>query len=1086
MRGKKNNGYTLDLFASDDDPVRQHPEIKWPDATRFPLNLDKRYVEQTVWKDLKYSKKPILVVGFASLDRIINFISECRDDAQIRIIFGFELFQSRKDDFSLRESSFSKEMEHYWLERGISLRLSEKLIRCIEMLKSRQVLTRCMVGATHRLHAKIFVGDDAATVGSSNFTEPGLKFQLEANARFSHSKDSKRYEELKQIAENYWELGRDYNEQLIELLERLLRLVPWREALARAAELLEGEWAQAYLRGDYLPGEANLWPSQRQGIAQALYILSNQGSVLIADATGSGKTRMGVHLIGAVADQILRSGRIRHGKSLMVCPPIVENSWQMESHLAGVHLDTYSHGVLSHTKSRKHDLTIEALRRAQILTVDEGHNFLNLGSTRSQNLLRNMADHVLLFTATPINRSVIDLLRIADMLGADNLDDSTLEMFSKLLKAKNIHRTLEDEEINQLRTEIQRFTVRRTKRMLNQLIDREPEHYVDKDGRQCRFPKHKSKVYTLKESKKDRRLASDIRALADQLYAVTHFKNPIEMPLTMIKRGVSEEKFLEGRLKSAKTIARYMIMASLRSSRPALGEHIVGTKQAKLDFDLENFKKGSETGDVLATLDKISGKTPKNKLRIDLPEWLSNESKHQAACEHDKEIYQNIYECLLQMTNQREKEKARLLTKLLPSNSLLLAFDSRPITLAEIKKYIQAINSKQKVIIATGDTSSQRNDILDKFSLDSTEKEIIGLCSDSLSEGVNLQKASALVHLDMPSVVRIAEQRVGRVDRLDSPHKSIEAWWPDDASEFALSSDEKFIERYETVEALLGANMPLPEHMQSDNGNKVKTQDLIREFEKEIENAEWDGIRDAFQPVRSLVQGKSALVDDDTYEHYRHVTAKVLSRVSLIKSKVPWAFFCLRSGNFGAPRWVMFISYMGEAVTGLEKVCEKLRERLNDDAVDLEMNVEAAEVLNRFLKNLSSAEKSLLPMKKQRALEEMRIVIQYACKKSIEHLAQDDVDHLHAIYKMLTRPNPYKQPDWDEVAAKWLDLIRPIWFERLKEQRNRPLLLKDIRNDLKKESNLVIRRVLEEFRNFPILPSPDERISACIIGVGRE
>ena len=941
-----------------------------------------------------------------------------------------------------------------------------------------------MVGATHRLHAKIFVGDDAATVGSSNFTEPGLRTQLEANARFGSGKDKKRYDELVQIAENYWELGRDYNDQLIELLEKLLRLVPWHEALARAcAELLEGEWAQAYLRGDYLPDEASLWPAQRQGIAQALYILSNQGSVLVADATGSGKTRMGVHLIGAVADQILRSGRIRHGKSLMVCPPIVENSWQMESHLAGVHLDTYSHGVLSHTKSRKYDLTIEALRRAQILSVDEGHNFLNLGSTRSQNLLRNMADHVILFTATPINRSVIDLLRIADMLGADNLDDSTLEMFNKLLKAKHINRTLDDEEINQLRREIQRFTVRRTKRMLNQLIDREPEKYVDKNGKQCRFPKHKSKVYTLKEGSKDRGLASKIRELASQLYAVTHFQNPIEMPLTMIKRGVTEEKFLEGRLKSAKTIARYMVMASLRSSRQALGEHVVGTKQAKIDFDLPEFRKSNETGNVLGVIDKITGKLPKNKLSIDLPDWLMDESEHRRACEHDAKVYRQIYECLLEMSNQRELEKARFLVRLLPSNDLLLAFDSRPITLAVIRKYIKTDMPKLRVLTATGDTGSQRNDILEKFSLDSNEKEIIGLCSDSLSEGVNLQKASALVHLDMPSVVRIAEQRVGRVDRLDSPHKSIEAWWPDDAPEFGLSSDDKFIERYETVEALLGANMPLPEHMQSNGSDNIKTQDLIKEFEEEIEKAEWDGIRDAFQPVRSLVQGDSALVDDDTYEHYRHVHAKVLSRVSLIKSKTPWAFFCLRSGNFGAPRWVLFPSFMGDAITGLEQVCDALRERLNNDVIDHDMNESAAEKLNLFLQNLSSAEKTLLPMKKQRALEEMRLVIQYARRKSIEHLNQKDTEHLHAIYEMLTKPNPYRQPDWDEVAAKWLDLIRPIWFERLKEPRNRPLLLKDIRKDLQAQSDLIIKKVLEEFRNFPILPSPDERISACIIGV---
>lgn len=1084
MRGYKPKGYTLDLFASEDDPVRQHPEIQWPPSSRFPLNLDQTDVEQVVWKDLKYSKEPLLVVGFASLDRIIDFISECREEANIRVIFGYELFQSRKDNFTLREASLNKEMEHYWLERGISLRLSAMLIQCIEKLKSRKVLTRCMVGATHRLHAKIFVGDEAATVGSSNFTEPGLKTQLEANVRFSVNKELKRYDELKQIAENYWELGHDYNEQLIRLLEKLLRLVPWQEALARAcAELLEGEWAQAYLRGDYLPDEASLWPAQRQGIAQALYILSNQGSVLVADATGSGKTRMGVHLIGAVADQILRSGRIRHGKSLMVCPPIVETSWQMESHLAGVHLDTYSHGVLSHTKSRKHELTIEALRRAQILSVDEGHNFLNLASTRSRNLLRNMADHVLLFTATPINRSVVDLLRIADMLGADNLDDSTLEMFTKLLKAKQIHRTLDDDEITQLRTEIQRFTVRRTKRMLNQLIEREPDMYVDKNGKKCRFPKHKSKVYTLKEKNNDRELAARIRNLADQLYAITHFQNPIEMPLTMVKRGVTEEKFLEGRLKSAKTIARYIIMASLRSSRPALGEHIVGTKQVKIDFGLPDYRKGNETGDVLNTLNKIPGKIPNNKLSIDLPEWLSNEEQHRLACEHDSKIYKEIYQCLLKMSDQREKEKAMFLTRLLKNNNLLLAFDSRPVTLYEIKKHIKNNDEKQKVIIATGDASSQRSSILDTFSLESEQKEVIGLCSDSLSEGVNLQKASALVHLDMPSVVRIAEQRVGRVDRLDSPYESIEAWWPDDAPEFGLSSDEKFIERYETVETLLGANMPLPEHLQSSSFQQVKAGDLIKEFEEEIQKQEWDGIRDAFQPVRNLIDGENALVDNGTYEHYRHVRAKVLSRVSLVKSKSPWAFFCLKSGHFDAPRWVFFPSYMGKAVAGLEQVCHELRERLSDEIVDLEMNVKAADTLNTFLNQLGHAERSLLPRKKQRALDEMKIIIQYAMTKSIDNLNQEDANHLHAIYEQLTKPNPYKQPNWDEVAATWLDLIRPVWFERLKEPRNRPLLLKDIRRDLKNQIDYIIEKVLQEFRNFPILESPEERISACIIGV---
>lgn len=63
------------------------------------------------------------------------------------------------------------------------------------------------------------------------------------------------------------------------------------------------------------------------------------------------------------------------------------------------------------------------MRRAQTLAIDEAHNFLNLRSQRSQEVLAHVADHVVLFTATPINRGAADLLSLVDMLGADNLEE---------------------------------------------------------------------------------------------------------------------------------------------------------------------------------------------------------------------------------------------------------------------------------------------------------------------------------------------------------------------------------------------------------------------------------------------------------------------------------------------------------------------------------------------------------------------------------------------------------------------------------------------------------------------------------------
>jgi len=85
---------------------------------------------------------------------------------------------------------------------------------------------------------------------------------------------------------------------------------------------------------------------------------------------------------------------------------------------------------------------------------------------------------------------------------------------------------------------------------------------------------------------------------------------------------------------------------------------------------------------------------------------------------------------------------------------------------------------------------------------------------------------------------------------------------------------------------------------------------------------------------------------------------------------------------------------------------------------------------------------------------------------------------------MFDRALPDYQPDWDEVAGRWLDVIRPVWFEMLTQRKRfRPLLLKDIRTELLTRELWLTGQVLKKFREFPVLPAPEERVKACIIGV---
>jgi len=1084
MASRRAPNRTLDLFSDGHAALRRHPEQAWPPANRFPLNLDGQKVRDTVVPDLLASVDPLIVTGFAGLDELIDAASGfVHEDGTLRILLGQEPFPSRRGEYRLQRDAFSQEVQEYWLERGISLLLSAKLVAFMEGLRSGRIRARYVADGGERLHAKIYCGDDAVTVGSSNFTRAGLDRQLEANVRLTRMpREAKRYAELRQVGENYWAIGRDYRDALLELLGQLLRVVSWQEALARAcAELLEGDWARAYLDQD-LPGASDLWPSQRQGIAQALYILARQGSVLIADATGSGKTRMGAHLLRALADQLLRSGRLRHGKSVMVTPPIVSEAWKDEAQQAGAVLDVYSHGTLSQERSTGHDRLVDALRRSQMLCVDEGHNFLNMKSQRSQHLLRNMADHVLVFTATPINRSVVDLLRIADLLGADNLDESTLETFQRMLGAVRLDRGLTEEERQILRGEIRRFTVRRTKRMLNRLIDREPDAYRDAADNRCRFPKHLPEVYPLEEPQRDRELAREIDAIASQLRGVTHFQKPLELPGILRRQGWSEATYLRSRLSSASKLARYMVRASLRSSRAALVEHIEGTQRAKELVKLSRYARKQGSGNMLGRLREIAGKVPANELGIELPEWLADPDAHREACNRERALYARVYKCVAGMSDHREQAKARKLMELTDEHDLVLAFDSRPITLSVVQKHLADLGCGARTIVATGDAATGRSKLLSAFAPGSGEKGVIGLCSDSLSEGVNLQEASCMVHLDMPSVVRIAEQRVGRVDRMDSPHRRIEAWWPEDGEEFALSTDDRFIERFETVENLLGSNLPLPEGMQGDS-RAVRARDLIAEFEREAELQEWDGIDDAFRPVRDLVSGERALVEERTYERYREITARVVSRVSLVRARSPWAFFCLAAGAGGAPRWVLIPSSMGAAVLELDAVSRGLRERLGGDVESLDVTPEAEHLLERFLGRLSGAERLLLSRRKQRALEELEKVLGRFIQDAMNAGERELAERLHVLLQALQATQPDRQPDWDEIAARWLELIRPIWYERLSGPRKKPLLLKDIRRDLLGNRAHLAPALVERFARFPVLPPPDERVRACIVGV---
>jgi hypothetical protein len=1074
----------IDLFSTDaagESGLRLLGK-RWPPHDRFPVNRPEAHVRSVVWNDLLASERPLIVAGYSSIAQLVDLAaqwSQPHPGGQVRVLLGTEPHPTLRQDFTSATAGFTEEAYRYWLEeQGISLRLSAKVVQSLALIDEDRLVARFIQGR-ERLHAKIYLGLDASTVGSSNFTQAGLSDQIEVNARFAAAEDPQRHAELVTVAENLWEAGSPWTDELRVMLTDLLQVVTWQQALARAcADLLEGFWADRYLTAG--GGETgSLWPSQRAGIAQALWITSQVGSVLVADATGSGKTRMGAHLIRAVHDRLWDTGRVRPAATVAVCPPAVEPIWAREAIACGLTLFTVSHGKLSLTGSEETRTQRAAVSQAQTLAVDEAHNFLNGDSNRTRQLRGARADHVLLFTATPISRGAGDLLALVTLLGADNFDDATLDVLARLSHGRS--EVIPAAVVDRVRAEISRFTVRRTKTTLNALVDRDPDAYTDPlTGRVARYPVHRSRAYPTGETGQDAAIASRIRQLAGELTGIGLLEATIAVPVSL-RSDYTDQRWLDFRLGSIRGLAAHHVLDAMRSSRAALVEHLAGSAAAVERFVLDPGFKQKGTGEQITRLDQraVSG-PPAVELECKIPPWLTEPTAWAAACQADADRYRAILTLAGDLSPAREEAKAKRIADLVTAaggHERVLVFDRHLITLAAMATHLAARGID--VVTATGETPRAKNRVQKLFAREATGRAV-ALCSDALNEGLNLQGASALVHLDFPTTLRVAEQRVGRVDRMDSPHDQIEVWWPRDGDAFATHNHERLVERAAESTRLLGSNLDLPDLGGRVDGPVVDVDEVMAQAD--AAGAErWDGLHDALDPVRQLVTGETALITAADYDDVRSTHRRVLARVSPVRADRPWVFLAVAGSADGAPRWYYLDGPDLAITTGFERVCQHLRTQLTDTPASHPLDADALTLLDRALIAASRHEFDDLPQRLQRARQQMAEVLAawtVAARRSGDQHTVGVLERLAPLADAFDVPvDPYV------VADRWLRLVSPVLeTDRRAHPRRAFTRLSDITEALI-EHPLSIDAITKQFAGLPPLRPIDGRVTACILGV---
>ncbi len=936
----------------------------FPPPDRYPLNSPSGKVLPWVRQEL--GGGPTLVItGYSSLEFLVRELSGLPVGQRIRVLIGQEPVL-RVSALRHREVPIDRKMREWWVEQGFSILSGGAVQNVVARLDRGELQFKLL----DQLHAKIVVGPGAAILGSSNFSHAGLTSLKEANVRREAA--SPEYGEIQQIAEAYWLEGRPADAIIRNLLLELVKPMSWQEVLAIAGSLLlEGDWLKRIPELARRFDGLQLWESQKQALSQALYLLDTFGdSLLIADPTGSGKTRLGagLHLLLLLRLYIL--GQSDRTRTLIVTPPQVKPNWEKEfAELDANQPEVISQGLLSRPDSGEGVSTANSLKGCRVLFLDEAHNYLNQKSNRSTSLLGHGADHTVLFTATPINRRTEDLFRVLVLMDPDNLSDAALKTFDDW----GIHRRPQNESaMVEIRRQISQFTIRRTKGDLNSFIARHPEGYTRpktlSDGTKaivfCRYPSTRSQTYRLEETASDLEAAKEIDKLSWNLKGLIYLRKLTATP-DELSSADKQQKFLDGRIKVANALAAWNIKAMLRSSRAALLEHIEGTAAAAREFGLNLGDK--KTGDLVGSLMRNGFPLPHHKLTIPLPTWMTDPQERERVLVSEIETYRAIAHWCRRISDQRDRAKVKLLTSLTAKNDRILAFDSKVITLAHFQKLLGEQADPANVLVVTGGRKEEQKRARELFGLDSEEKGWIGLCSDAMAEGVNLQGARCLVLLDMPTVMRLAEQRIGRIDRMNSPFDSIEVWWPEDHADFALKTDLKFFVTAESVKNLLGSNIDIPINLTDRSDlSPVTGSTAIKLWEDNAKQADETAgpstIHDAFQDLKGMFWGSRALVSREIYDLAGALRAKIVW--ATVRSARRWALIVTDEG-LKAPRWTLWTPDrvtidLGETVQFLRTVLPPPDETLPPAPTD-------GQILE-VCRALEGHELELLPHKKRRAL----------------------------------------------------------------------------------------------------------------------
>jgi superfamily II DNA/RNA helicase len=843
--------------------------------------LKSRFV--STLKDAKFFD---ILVGYFRTSGFAIMYPSLEGVEKIRILVGLNvdkktqslIQRSQQSEFDFNSKNINKDQYCRQLEQEVidetdDYNLEISASKFIEFIKKNKLEIR--VHPSQNIHAKVYItrykdGDrDFGNVitGSSNFSQNGLVAQREFNVELKDKVDVKfALEKFEILWNESIEVTNEYQQTIVTKTWLNNQITPYEIYLKFLYEYFKEDFQNHDNEIAEYPENFKQLQYQSDAVNSAYRILNDHGGVFLSDVVGLGKTYMGTMLCKRLIEN-------KHKKVLIIAPPHLidknnKGSWHNafeEFHFKSREFECYSIGLLDSILKK------EKPENYDIVLIDESHRFrseLTENYPKLNEICRGKK--VILVSATPYNNRPSDLFsQIKLFQGENNSSIPNLKnikaFFNDLEKnLKNVDRQENAEEYLKISKEnakkirekiLKHLMVRRTR---TQILNRYSEDLVKQNITFPKVAKPRAIFYEFND-REDEIFNKTLKAIINELTYIRY------IPKTKHKTLSNEDKARQNNMKGfmktllfkrlessidafKKTIDRFIISYERFISAYQNGKVFVSKKHSQKIFDF------LENGEDEEIEKLINGGFA--------DEYLSTEFQEELGQDLQKDL-----QILKQISNwwnsiNRDPKILAFKEKLanekpFQSGKSIIFTESQETAIYlcdQLKSYF-----KGRVIgFAGSDNAQKREEVLQNFDANSKNPKDdfdILITTDVLAEGVNLHRGDVVVNYDLPWNPAKLMQRVGRINRVDTPHNEIFTYnfFPSKQSNDVIKLEESAKSKIASFNALLGNDAKLLTEDEEVKSHKLDGNFL---YEQLMQNPESEEENDALKEIEYLKEIK--------------------------------------------------------------------------------------------------------------------------------------------------------------------------------------------------------------------------------------